>query len=115
MTPRTEDLPLPHSAATTGTRHSLATLRALNTSRELVMLLRSCDAVLRRAKTDVGEEGMELVLRISEDLAAAVESAELLQQKVLNASHERSGFWEPAADPYASIRRRLARRVQNAA
>ena len=113
MTPRAEDLP--NSAAATGTRHSSATLRALNTSRELVMLLRSCDAVLRRAKTDVGEEGMELVLRISEDLAAAVESAELLQQKVLNAAHERSGFWEPAADPYASIRRRLARRVQNAA
>jgi Ser-tRNA(Ala) deacylase AlaX len=110
MTLSTEDRSLTAAAAA---RHSAATLRALNASRELAMLLKGCEATVRRAKTDVDEEALEIVERISRALTAAGESAEQLLQRVQESAHERSGFWEPATDPYASIRRSLARRVQN--
>ena len=39
--------------------------------------------------------------------------AEVLKYKVQRSVQERSGFWEPA-DPDASVRQRLARRVRAA-
>jgi hypothetical protein len=107
-----EDRTGPAAAAV---RHSAATVRALNTSRELITLLKNCEAALRCAKADVDEKTFDIVERISQHVGIAGELAELMNEKVRLSVQERSGYWEPIADPNASIRRRLAQRVRDAA
>jgi hypothetical protein len=111
MTPSIEDRSI---TAAPAARHSATTLRALDASREIVDLLKSCEKAVFQAKVNVDKDALEIVARISQSLAAVSELAELLHDRVNQSAHERSGFWEPATDPYASIRRSLARRVRNA-
>ncbi len=111
MTAEIKDRPRPAQAA----RHSEATLRALDSSRELVELLKRCDKAIYLVNVNVDENAVELVARISQDLAALSGLAERLRTQLREAAQSRSGFWEPATDPFASTRKNLARRVQNAA
>jgi hypothetical protein len=110
MTPQIEDRP---SSAASAVQHSASTLRALKASRELVELLRACEKCVRELSINIDESSVELAVQIAPHLAAAGELAEVLKYKVQRSVQERSGFWEPA-DPDASVRRRLARRVRAA-
>jgi len=111
MTPQIEERP---ASAESAVQHSAATLRALKASRELVEQLRSCEKTLRELNINIEEDSIEMAVQVARNLAAAGELAEVLKHKVQRSAQERSGFWEPA-DPDASVRRRLARRVRNAA
>ena len=111
MKPSTEDRPGSTAAAV---QHSAATQRALKASRELVESLKNCERAARDLSASIDERSMETVSQISRNLAAISELAEVLRYKVQLSAQERSGFWEPA-DPDASVRRRLAARVRNAA
>lgn len=93
--------------------HSAATLRALDASRRLIDLLKGCETAIYHVNVNVDKEALDIVARISQSVAVAREHAESLQNRVKQAAQERSGFWEPATDPFASTRRSLARRVQN--
>ena len=110
MTPQIEDRP---ASAASAVQHSDSTLRALKASRELVELLRNCEKCVRELSINIDESSVELAVQIAPHLAAAGELAEVLKYKVQRSVQERSGFWEPA-DPDASVRRRLARRVRAA-
>lgn len=87
--------------------HSTATLRALDASAELVDLLKGCERAIRQANMNVEKDALEIVARISQSVAGASELAELLHCQVKQSAHERSGFWEPASDVCASLRRSL--------
>ena len=87
--------------------HSTATLRALDASAELMDLLKGCERVVHQANMNVEEDALEIVARISQSIAGASELAALLHCQVKRSAHERSGFWEPATDACASVRRSL--------
>jgi hypothetical protein len=103
------------SIATFTALHSTAALRALDASSELIELLKGCERAIQVANLSVEKDALEIVARISQSVAGASELAELLQYRVKQSADDRSGFWEPAADPCASICRSLARRVRSAA
>lgn len=87
--------------------HSTATLRALDASTELMDLLKGCERVIHQANMNVEKDALEIVARISQNIAGASELAEFLHYQVKQSAHERSGFWEPATDLCASVRRSL--------
>ncbi len=88
MTPGTE--------TTIPAARSAATLRALDSSRRLVELLKDCETAMGHANESVDQEARVIIAQISQCLAAAREQAELLQQRVKQSADDRSGFWEPA-------------------
>ena len=88
MTPGTETtIPVARSAAT---------LRALDSSRKLVELLKDCETALCEANESVDKDARVIVAQIAQSVAAAREQADLLQQRVTQLAADRSGFWEPA-------------------
>ena len=74
-------------------QHLDATARALEASRDLLVLMRMCDKAMRRMRDEATDNAFNLASRMSQHLYCMSELAKQLQQEVDKTAEARMAFW----------------------